>query len=391
MAMTATVPVGLEDLKDRVEDYRDRLASLGLAMAALQRHADDLLAAIERDCLELQNTRSLEATATQSAHIQPVAVSVADARAETEMAAESGGEAPADGVVTDDLAAASESVPVADAGAESELAAGSSGNDPADDVVVDDVAAPSEAAPPSANTAPRRPDDLTLIKGIDTATADVLAGLGLTTFAELADLYQEDVEEIDAALSDPRRVSRECWIEQAAILATGQATAYVRAPRCAEPAPPAADPNAMPADPATPVGWAPCFAPLQADLLPAAGPDFVLPRAGAGASIENQLAEARAAVTANRRGISRRVANPQGARGRARSARLARHRRVPRANWKVAMTTAAAFALATISGTIVVHDGLQRELAARLVRLGTCTVESIPTNQDCAVLAWLSL
>jgi hypothetical protein len=356
MVMTAAVPVGLQDLKDRAQDFRDRLATLGLAVSALQRDAEDLLASIERDCLESQNAPSQEITAARLAADQ----SGNDLQLETEVGAPTG-DCPSENIPTDGLLA-----PV--------------------------LASPASPIP----STPATPqDDFSLIKGIDPATAEVLAGLGLSTFAELANLYQEDVEEIGTALSDPRRICRECWIEQAAILASGHTTAYARTLNCAEPAPAATEPAAMRASTATLVDWAPCFAPLQADLLPAAGPDFISTPARDANDIEIDIeitrAKARVAVAAARRGTSRRVSSRSNARARTKSTTSTQHRSGLRAGWKVAMTTAAAIALAVISGTIVANDALQRELAARLTRLGTCTVEAISTNQDCAILAWLSL
>lgn len=71
-------------------------------------------------------------------------------------------------------------------------------------------------------------DDFMLIKGIDAATLDVLAGLGLTHFRDIAAFTPEDVCLVGEAVGDGKRVNRECWIEQAALLAAGTTTAFAR-------------------------------------------------------------------------------------------------------------------------------------------------------------------
>lgn len=77
-------------------------------------------------------------------------------------------------------------------------------------------------------------DDLTFIKGIDPVTALALGALGITRFADIAALSAEDVAEISGKLGQPRRIAKESWIEQAAILATDKDTAYSRRKRADE-------------------------------------------------------------------------------------------------------------------------------------------------------------
>ncbi len=72
-----------------------------------------------------------------------------------------------------------------------------------------------------------RCERLTLIDGIDAAAAERLNVAGISTFADIAALTSEDVVEIGRMLGEPRRVGKQCWIEQAALLAEGIETAYV--------------------------------------------------------------------------------------------------------------------------------------------------------------------
>ena len=109
---------------------------------------------------------------------------------------------------------------------------------------------------PDVETAPRvtaarpvqpgmlRPDDLTRIRGIDAPLADALARMGVTTYAEIAGWKPADVKRMRRALGVGRRLSRDQWIEQAAILATGRGTAFAPAPS-PEPAP---SPASVPAE-----------------------------------------------------------------------------------------------------------------------------------------------
>lgn len=91
-------------------------------------------------------------------------------------------------------------------------------------------------APEPAIQTPVR-EDFTLIRGIDVTAAAVLYGFGLTHFQDLAAFQAEDVEIVSRALGDERRLNRQCWIEQAAMLSHGKLTAFARE-RLAENLPP---------------------------------------------------------------------------------------------------------------------------------------------------------
>lgn len=69
-------------------------------------------------------------------------------------------------------------------------------------------------------------EQLTLIAGIDATAATALNNLGIHRFADLAALTAEDVAEIGRTLGDRRRIARQNWIEQAALLASGHSTAH---------------------------------------------------------------------------------------------------------------------------------------------------------------------
>ena len=126
-------------------------------------------------------------------------------------------------------------------------------------------APPETAAAPAAPAAPRS-DDLTSIRGIDASLAERLARHDVTTFATIAAWGQDDVRRISAALDLGRQISRQNWIEQAALLAgaaarpaastPASATAADRsvgaAPPAMEAAPPPAEADAAVTDPVPP-------------------------------------------------------------------------------------------------------------------------------------------
>ncbi|MBI1385292.1 MAG: hypothetical protein GC150_10305 [Rhizobiales bacterium] len=89
---------------------------------------------------------------------------------------------------------------------------------------------PTVAAAPPPTVSTPLPDDLTRIRGIDPALATALADLGIDRFASIARWRHEDVLQVGRALGLGPRISRECWIEQSAILAAGGATDFDRRP-----------------------------------------------------------------------------------------------------------------------------------------------------------------
>jgi predicted flap endonuclease-1-like 5' DNA nuclease len=85
--------------------------------------------------------------------------------------------------------------------------------------------------------APGRSDDLTRIRGIDATLASRLATVGVTRFAQIAGWGQGDVQTISQTLDLGRTVSRQNWIEQAALLAAKPDTQRVAEPELVAAAP----------------------------------------------------------------------------------------------------------------------------------------------------------
>lgn len=71
-------------------------------------------------------------------------------------------------------------------------------------------------------------EDLSLIRGVDSSAFAILLSFGVTHFRDIAAFKPDDVETLGRVLGDARRISREGWIEQAAILARGKLTAFAR-------------------------------------------------------------------------------------------------------------------------------------------------------------------
>ena len=105
-------------------------------------------------------------------------------------------------------------------------------------------AAPATAAPPAPQTAPDpvpapalapalapaptpAGDDLTRIKGLGPKIVAILAQQGVTRFDQIAAWDAQDVARIDATLGRfAGRISRDQWVEQAKLLATGDKDAF---------------------------------------------------------------------------------------------------------------------------------------------------------------------
>lgn len=97
---------------------------------------------------------------------------------------------------------------------------------PAPAEIAVEAEAVGEPAPLAA--APISGDQLTLIRGIDEAAVAALRDRDIIAFAGIAALSADDVAALGETLGDARRISKECWIEQAALLADGIATAHAR-------------------------------------------------------------------------------------------------------------------------------------------------------------------
>ncbi|MFN3869528.1 MAG: hypothetical protein ACK4MF_10735 [Hyphomicrobiaceae bacterium] len=107
--------------------------------------------------------------------------------------------------------------------------AGITADKPATEIIADQAIASADAPITAATPiAELRDDDLTMIRGIDASTAAALRAKGVTTFAAIADWRADDVLANAVEGISTRRIAQQCWIEQAAILATGQLTDYAR-------------------------------------------------------------------------------------------------------------------------------------------------------------------
>lgn len=64
-------------------------------------------------------------------------------------------------------------------------------------------------------------DDLTRIKGIGRVLEGKLQGLGISTFQQIAEFTQADIDRINEVLDFPGRIEREKWVEQARTFVSG--------------------------------------------------------------------------------------------------------------------------------------------------------------------------
>ena len=88
-------------------------------------------------------------------------------------------------------------------------------------------AAPVTQAPP-VTPAPAPADNLRRIKGIDAGIEAALHKLGVRRYAQIAAWMRPEVANVSQALGFKGRIEQQNWIEQAAILAQGNKTHYVR-------------------------------------------------------------------------------------------------------------------------------------------------------------------
>lgn len=107
-------------------------------------------------------------------------------------------------------AVASETVAVAEAAPKTEAAA---------------VLQPEDFRRPAEIEKPENPDDLKLISGVGPKLEQVLNGLGIWTFAQIAAWQPEEAAWVDDYLQFSGRIGRDNWISQAGALAKGGATA----------------------------------------------------------------------------------------------------------------------------------------------------------------------
>ena len=84
---------------------------------------------------------------------------------------------------------------------------------------------PEDLRRPAEIEKPETPDDLKLISGVGPKLEQVLNGLGVWTFAQIAGWQPEEAAWVDDYLQFSGRIGRDDWISQAGALAKGGATA----------------------------------------------------------------------------------------------------------------------------------------------------------------------
>ena len=84
---------------------------------------------------------------------------------------------------------------------------------------------PEDFRRPAEIERPETPDDLKLISGVGPKLEQVLNGLGVWTFAQIAGWQPEEAAWVDDYLQFPGRIHRDGWISHAGMLAKGGATA----------------------------------------------------------------------------------------------------------------------------------------------------------------------
>ncbi|WP_420409615.1 hypothetical protein [Hoeflea sp.] len=84
---------------------------------------------------------------------------------------------------------------------------------------------PEDYRRPAEIEKPETPDDLKLISGVGPKLEQVLNGLGVWTFAQIADWKAEEVAWVDDYLQFKGRIDRDDWVSQARAMANGGKTA----------------------------------------------------------------------------------------------------------------------------------------------------------------------
>jgi predicted flap endonuclease-1-like 5' DNA nuclease len=135
--------------------------------------------------------------------------------------------------------------------------------------------ATSQAAP----VAEPPPDRLNLIRGIDDRLADALSNHGIRRYADIAGWRQPDVAHVPQVLGLAAPISKQGWIEQAALLASGRLSEHALRALRGDYAAVVAMPAAEPLPPPVFVPWRPpvaLTAPPSPQPLPAQLPEPVL-------------------------------------------------------------------------------------------------------------------
>ena len=83
---------------------------------------------------------------------------------------------------------------------------------------------PEDFRQPKSIAKPEKPDDLKAVSGIGPKLEQVLNGLGVWTYAQIASWSREEIAWVDDYLSFKGRIGRDDWIGQAAKLAATETT-----------------------------------------------------------------------------------------------------------------------------------------------------------------------
>jgi len=75
---------------------------------------------------------------------------------------------------------------------------------------------------------PRRVEDLKRIRGVGVLIEKRLASMGITSYDQIANWSESEIDRVSQALDFKGRIERENWVEQARILATGGQTEFSR-------------------------------------------------------------------------------------------------------------------------------------------------------------------
>lgn len=107
------------------------------------------------------------------------------------------------------------------------MAPGLAGAGTAVAAVVEEQIAAAQAPTQTAAEPSGDVDDLSRIKGVGPKLKSLLISQGITRFSQIAAWSEEDIDRVDAQLGRfEGRIRRDSWVEQAALLAAGDAQAY---------------------------------------------------------------------------------------------------------------------------------------------------------------------
>lgn len=84
------------------------------------------------------------------------------------------------------------------------------------------------AQPIGYSAVPEVNDDLKRIRGIGAVNEKALNGLGIYQFSQIAEWSSENVQWVEGFLAFPGRITREDWVTQARVLASGGTTEFAK-------------------------------------------------------------------------------------------------------------------------------------------------------------------